>query len=126
MTSFSSSPSLLANPDSGFSLFKRSRGSGKATSAVFAAQLSVFNNITGCGFYLKYLRNLAEKTYLGRLAGPSFLRLVGEALSLSGSKYNFNGKTSAEIWDSLERILEEGSSAFSEPSMFGQLSCNGP
>ncbi|KAL9401894.1 hypothetical protein Peur_005743 [Populus x canadensis] len=56
--------------------------------------------------YLKYLRNLAEKTDLGRLAGPSLLRLVDEALSLSGSKYNLNGKMSTEIWDSLERILE--------------------
>jgi len=53
-----------------------------------------------------YLRNLAEKTDLGRLAGPSLLRLVDEALSLSGSKYNLNGKMSTEIWDSLERVLE--------------------
>ncbi|KAL3582085.1 hypothetical protein D5086_016417 [Populus alba] len=56
--------------------------------------------------YLKYLRNFAEKTDLGRLAGPSLLRLVDEALSLSDSKYNLNGKMSTEMWDSLERILE--------------------
>ncbi|KAJ6901153.1 hypothetical protein NC652_027055 [Populus alba x Populus x berolinensis] len=69
--------------------------------------------------YLKYLRNLAEKTDLGRLAGPSLVSLVDEALSLSGSKYNFNRKTSAEIWDSLETMLMRGSSAFYEPSRFG-------
>lgn len=69
--------------------------------------------------YLKYLRNLAEKTDLGRLAGPSLVSLVDEALSLSGSKYNLNRKTSAEIWDSLETMLMRGSSAFYEPSRFG-------
>lgn len=55
--------------------------------------------------YLKYLRNMAEKTDLGRLAGPSLLRLVDEALSISGRR-PLNGNTSAEIWDSMERILE--------------------
>ncbi|KAG6757815.1 hypothetical protein POTOM_038141 [Populus tomentosa] len=64
-------------------------------------------------------RNLAEKTDLGRLAGPSLVSLVDEALSLSGSKYNLNRKTSAEIWDSLETMLMRGSSAFYEPSRFG-------
>jgi len=67
--------------------------------------LSVLNNITVLRLYLKYLRNLAEKTDLGRLAGPSLVSLVDEALSLSGSKYNLNRKTSAEIWDSLETML---------------------
>lgn len=81
--------------------------------------LSVLNNITVLRLYLKYLRNLAEKTDLGRLAGPSLVSLVDEALSLSGSKYNLNRKTSAEIWDSLETMLMQGSSAFYEPSRFG-------
>ena len=67
--------------------------------------LSVLNDKTVRRLYLKYLRNLAEKTDLGRLAGPSLLRLVDESLSLNGSKYNLNGKMSAEIWDSLERML---------------------
>ncbi|KAJ6902939.1 hypothetical protein NC651_020428 [Populus alba x Populus x berolinensis] len=164
MASFSSSPSLLANPDSGLSLFKRSSkikmlrrttaaplsitaaslndddnqhsstklltflgkgGSGKTTSAVFAAQsnednfeIIIYDGVSSdetlrmigaaskARLYLKYLRNFAEKTDLGRLAGPSLLRLVDEALSLSGSKYNLNGKMSTEMWDSLERILE--------------------
>uniref|UniRef100_A0A2P2JEN5 Uncharacterized protein MANES_06G073100 n=1 Tax=Rhizophora mucronata TaxID=61149 RepID=A0A2P2JEN5_RHIMU len=68
--------------------------------------------------YLKYLRTLAEKTDLGRLASPSLLRLVDEALDLSGSK-GLNGKMSAEIWDILEKKLEQGASTLSEPHNFG-------
>ncbi|XP_055961461.1 uncharacterized protein At1g26090, chloroplastic-like [Mercurialis annua] len=49
-------------------------------------------------FYLKYLRNLAEKTYLGRLAGPSLLRLVDEAIGISDKRSLLNEKMSAEIW----------------------------
>lgn len=56
--------------------------------------------------YLKYLRTLAEKTDLGRVAGPSLLRLVDDALSLSGRGTNLNGRMSSEIWDFLEQILE--------------------
>lgn len=69
--------------------------------------------------YLKYLRNMAEKTDLGRLGGPSILRLVDEAMDISGSPSLLNGQISAEIWDTLERMLERGSSAFSEPQKFG-------
>ncbi|PSR91210.1 Arsenical pump ATPase, ArsA/GET3 protein [Actinidia chinensis var. chinensis] len=69
--------------------------------------------------YLKYLRNLAERTDLGRLAGPSLLRLADEAISLSGNSSRLNGKISAEIWDNLEQIVERGSSVFEEPSRFG-------
>ncbi|XP_040998016.1 uncharacterized protein At1g26090, chloroplastic isoform X1 [Juglans microcarpa x Juglans regia] len=69
--------------------------------------------------YLKYLRNLAEKTDLGRVAGPSLVRLVDEALSISGSRSYLNGKMSAEVWDTLEQMLERGSSIFSEPHKFG-------
>lgn len=49
---------------------------------------------------------LAEKTDLGRVAGPSLLRLVDDALSLSGNASNLNGRTSSELWDYLERLLE--------------------
>lgn len=49
---------------------------------------------------------MAEKTDLGRLASPSFLRLVDEAMNISGKSSQLNGIVSAEIWDSLERILE--------------------
>ncbi|XAR65379.1 hypothetical protein NMG60_11009486 [Bertholletia excelsa] len=69
--------------------------------------------------YLKYLRSLAEKTDIGRVAGPSLLRLADEAISLSGRGSNLNGKMSAEIWDDLEQTLERGSSVFGEPSRFG-------
>ncbi|ONI31290.1 hypothetical protein PRUPE_1G304300 [Prunus persica] len=69
--------------------------------------------------YLKYLRNAAEKTDIGRLAGPSVLRLVDEAMSISSSTTHRNGKMSTEIWDILEQMLERGSSAFSEPQKFG-------
>ncbi|KAI8539230.1 hypothetical protein RHMOL_Rhmol09G0165400 [Rhododendron molle] len=69
--------------------------------------------------YLKYLRNLAERTDLGRLAGPSLLRLVEDAISLSGRDSPLNGKMSAEIWDNLEQTLKRGSSVFEETSRFG-------
>lgn len=69
--------------------------------------------------YLKYLRNLAEKTDLGRLASPSLLRLMEEAMTLSGRKPNLNGKMSSEIWDLLEQVLERGSTIFAEPKRFG-------
>lgn len=56
--------------------------------------------------YLKYLRNMAEKTDLGRLAGPSLLRLVDEALSISGGGSVLNGSSSAQIWDAVDTMLE--------------------
>ncbi|KAM1517652.1 hypothetical protein ACFX1X_021074 [Malus domestica] len=56
--------------------------------------------------YLKYLRNVAEKTGIGRFAGSSVLRLVNEAMSISSSTPHLNGKMSAEIWDSLEQVLK--------------------
>lgn len=88
---------------------------------------------------------MAEKTDLGRVAGPSLVRLVDEAMSISGSRSYLNGKMSAEVWDTLEQMLEvnvilifmntvkckpneaihylcamqSGSSIFSEPHKFG-------
>ncbi|CAO2830055.1 unnamed protein product [Amaranthus hypochondriacus] len=69
--------------------------------------------------YVKYLRSIAEKTDFGRLIGPSVVRLVDEAINLSGSSSNFNGKMSSEIWDALERILERGASTFADSQKFG-------
>ncbi|KAL6577706.1 hypothetical protein OROMI_010034 [Orobanche minor] len=70
--------------------------------------------------YLKFMRSLAEKTDLGRIAGPSLLRLMDDALSGSGKGTNSNGKLmSSEIWDYLEQTLETGSSVFAEPHKFG-------
>lgn len=48
---------------------------------------------------------MAEKTDLGRLAAPSLLRLVDEAISISGNRPYFDGKMSSEIWDSLDELL---------------------
>lgn len=56
--------------------------------------------------YLKYIRNIVDKTDFGRLAGPSLLRLVDEGMSLSGGGSNVNGRMSAEIWDKIDRSLE--------------------
>lgn len=56
--------------------------------------------------YMKYLRNVAEKTDLGRLTAPSLLKLVDEALSISGRRPLLNGNMSAEIWDAIDRMLE--------------------
>ncbi|KAK4263742.1 hypothetical protein QN277_029117 [Acacia crassicarpa] len=69
--------------------------------------------------YLKYLRHLAEKTDLGRLAAPSLLRLVDEAMSISGNRPYFDGTMSAEIWESLDELLVRGSFAFLNPQRFG-------
>ena len=49
---------------------------------------------------------MAERTDIGRLVGPSLLRLVDEAMSLSIRGSNLNGKMSSEIWDILEHAFE--------------------
>ncbi|KAK3041295.1 hypothetical protein RJ639_001397 [Escallonia herrerae] len=69
--------------------------------------------------YLKYMRNLAERTDLGRVASPSLLRLVDEAIGSSSRRSLLNGKLSAEIWDDLEQMLERGSTALAEPRRLG-------
>ncbi|CAI9096299.1 OLC1v1032403C1 [Oldenlandia corymbosa var. corymbosa] len=66
--------------------------------------------------YLKYLRRLAEKTDMGRLAGPSLLRLLDEAMGFSNPGAILNG--SSQIWDQLEQILERGSSFFNALQSF--------
>ncbi|GJQ93462.1 P-loop containing nucleoside triphosphate hydrolase superfamily protein [Tanacetum coccineum] len=69
--------------------------------------------------YLKYMRMLAEKTDMGRLAGPSLLRLVDESLNAGISSSGLNGKLTGEIWDKLDRMLEKGSSFITNPELFG-------
>jgi hypothetical protein len=49
---------------------------------------------------------VAEKTDLGRVAGPSLMRLVDKAMSISGSRFYLNGKMSAEVRETLEQMLE--------------------
>ncbi|BAT98885.1 uncharacterized protein HKW66_Vig0251260 [Vigna angularis] len=83
--------------------------------------LRIIGGSSKARLYLKYLRTLAEKTELGRLAAPSLLRLVDEAMIISSSRSYFNGKMSSEIWDTLDQILERGSSAFLNPHKFGCL-----
>ncbi|ESW25324.1 hypothetical protein PHAVU_003G026200 [Phaseolus vulgaris] len=81
--------------------------------------LRIIGGSSKARLYLKYLRTLAEKTEVGRLAAPSLLRLVDEAMLISSSRSYFNGKMSSEIWDTLDKILERGSSAFLNPQKFG-------
>ncbi|OWM75810.1 hypothetical protein CDL15_Pgr009454 [Punica granatum] len=69
--------------------------------------------------YLKYFRSIAEKTDLGRLAGPSIIGLVDDAMSLTDSQSVLNSNTSTRIWDTLEEMLLRGSSAFLEQHKFG-------
>lgn len=80
--------------------------------------LRMISTASNARLYVRYLRNIAEKTDFGRLAGPSLLRLVDEAAGLSGSSSSFNGKLSSEIWDSLQRVFERGASAFADPQKF--------
>ncbi|RZC61210.1 hypothetical protein C5167_022968 [Papaver somniferum] len=56
--------------------------------------------------YLKYLRNLAEKTDIGRLTAPSLLRLAEESVELNDGRSRFDGKMSSDIWNDIERMLE--------------------
>ncbi|KFK44553.1 hypothetical protein AALP_AA1G271600 [Arabis alpina] len=68
--------------------------------------------------YVKYLRSMAEKTDLGRLTSPSIMRFVDESMNISGNKSPFNGMTSADMWDTLERFLETGASALRDTDRF--------
>ncbi|XP_010460363.1 PREDICTED: uncharacterized protein At1g26090, chloroplastic isoform X2 [Camelina sativa] len=68
--------------------------------------------------YVKYLRSLAEKTDLGRLTSPSIMRFVDESMNVSGNKSPFDGMTTPAMWDTLERFLETGASAWRDPERF--------
>ncbi|XP_047314380.1 uncharacterized protein At1g26090, chloroplastic-like [Impatiens glandulifera] len=81
--------------------------------------LRMIGSASKARLYLKHMRTLAQKTELGRVASPSLLRLVDEALNLEGNNSALNGRTSSEIWDNLEKILEKVSSVFVEPNRFG-------
>ncbi|KAG1366322.1 hypothetical protein COCNU_13G001120 [Cocos nucifera] len=67
-------------------------------------------------WYLKYIRNMAEKTDIGRLTAPSFLKLAYESIRLTGG--SSEGKSSTEIWNNIEQTLEKASSSFSDSSKF--------
>ncbi|PKA55143.1 Uncharacterized protein AXF42_Ash003780 [Apostasia shenzhenica] len=67
-------------------------------------------------WYLKYVRNLAEKTDIGRLTAPSILKLAYESLKLNADP--MEGKTSNDIWNDIEQILEIASAYYSDSSRF--------
>jgi arsenite-transporting ATPase len=50
------------------------------------------------------VRELAEKTDVGRLASPSLLKLIYDAARPNGR--TSEGKMSTEIWNEIEQILE--------------------
>lgn len=54
---------------------------------------------------MKYIRSLAEKTDIGRLTAPSLLKLAYESANLNDGGPS-DGKTSTEIWNDIEQILE--------------------
>lgn len=68
-------------------------------------------------WYLRYFRNLAEKTDTGRVLAPSFLKLA-EASLKPDSTVDSSGRTTAEIWDAADAILQKGSRAFADPLKF--------
>ncbi|KAM0944286.1 putative HSP20-like chaperone, anion-transporting ATPase-like domain, arsA, HSP20-like protein [Dioscorea sansibarensis] len=68
-------------------------------------------------WYLKYIRSLAEKTDIGRLTAPSLLKLAYESASLNDG--SSDGKTSTEIWNDIEQMLEKASVSFADSSKFG-------
>ncbi|KAL6911361.1 hypothetical protein ACP4OV_000166 [Aristida adscensionis] len=68
--------------------------------------------------YLRYVRDLAEKTDIGRLASPSLLKLIYDAARPNG--VTSEGKLSSEIWNEIEQLLERVSIWFADPS---KLAC---
>lgn len=68
-------------------------------------------------WYMRYLRNLAEKTDTGRVIAPSFLKLAEASLKVD-STVDSGWRTTAEIWDAVDNILEKGSRAFADPLKF--------
>ncbi|KAK3158895.1 hypothetical protein QOZ80_2AG0143080 [Eleusine coracana subsp. coracana] len=66
--------------------------------------------------YLRYARDLAEKTDIGRLASPSLLKLMYDAARSNGK--TSEGRLSTEIWSEIEQLLERISSWFVDPSKF--------
>ncbi|TVU28202.1 hypothetical protein EJB05_19711 [Eragrostis curvula] len=66
--------------------------------------------------YLRYARDLAEKTDIGRLASPSLLKLTYDAARPNGK--TSEGRLSTEIWNEIEQLLERISAWFVDPSKF--------
>ncbi|KAJ4808122.1 P-loop containing nucleoside triphosphate hydrolases superfamily protein [Rhynchospora pubera] len=67
--------------------------------------------------YLKYVKDLAEKTDIGRLTSPSIIKLVYDAVKMHGRRSE--GKTSSEIWSEIEGLIEKTSLWLTNHKNFG-------
>ncbi|KAF3332719.1 Anion-transporting ATPase [Carex littledalei] len=67
--------------------------------------------------YLKYVKDLAEKTDIGRLTSPSIIKLVYDSVRMHGR--TSEGKTSSEIWTEIEGLIEKTSLWLTNPRNFG-------
>ena len=64
------------------------------------------------------MRDLAEKTDIGRLASPSLLKLIYDSARPNGK--TSEERLSTEIWNEIEQLLEKISVWFADPS---KLAC---
>ncbi|KAK1321488.1 Uncharacterized protein QJS10_CPA03g00433 [Acorus calamus] len=78
--------------------------------------LRVLGAASRARWHLRYIREMANKTDIGRLTAPLILKLGYESIRLNGA--SGDGKSSMEIWDDVERLLEKAAAAFTEPSRF--------
>ncbi|KAF0934943.1 hypothetical protein E2562_028931 [Oryza meyeriana var. granulata] len=66
--------------------------------------------------YLRYMRDLAEKTDIGRLVSPSLMRLIYD--SVRPNSKSSEGRLSSELWNEIEQLLQRISVWFADPSKF--------
>lgn len=53
---------------------------------------------------MRYVRDLAEKTDMGRLASPSLLKLIYDSAKPNGK--TSEGRLSTDLWNGIEQLLE--------------------
>lgn len=68
-------------------------------------------------WYLQRARDLAEKTDTGRVTSPSILRLL-ETSAVQDNGSDTTGRTSAELWDGADKVLERISQTFADSKRF--------
>ncbi|RZC24268.1 hypothetical protein D0Y65_003499 [Glycine soja] len=110
---------ILPGMDSIFLVLALERLVGFLGIAASKSQQDKFDLIIYDGISSEETLRIIGASSKARLAAPSLLRLVDEAMLISSSRSYFNGKMSSEIWDTLDQMLERGSSAFSNPKKFG-------
>ncbi|KAJ3692430.1 hypothetical protein LUZ60_012780 [Juncus effusus] len=66
--------------------------------------------------YLKYVKEMAEKTDIGRLISPSILKLFYDSIKINNK--TSDGKSSSEIWSEIEQLIEKTSVWFTNPRNF--------